>query len=102
MIYKVTKTFPKEECYGLVSQLRRAAVSVSSNIAEGFRRKSATEKVHFYTMALSSLTEIQSQSLVARDIAHLTIEVFQPLAEQSNRVGKLINGLAKSAPERPY
>ena len=60
MIYEVTKTFPREEAFGLTTQLRRAAVSCTSNIAEGFSRLTANDKAHFYTMALGSLTEIQS------------------------------------------
>lgn len=57
-LYKVFGTFPKEEIYGLTSQMKRAVISISSNIAEGFSRKSAKEKIQFYYIALGSLTEL--------------------------------------------
>ncbi|MFA5358587.1 MAG: four helix bundle protein [Patescibacteria group bacterium] len=60
LIYKATGNFPREERYSLVDQLRRAAVSVPSNIAEGFCRRTKLEKIHFYSIALGSLVEIQS------------------------------------------
>jgi len=67
-IYQITKKFPREELFGLTNQLRRAAVSFTSNIAEGFSRNSYKEKLQFYSMALGSLTEIQNQLLISRDI----------------------------------
>jgi len=60
MIYQITKQFPREEVFGLISQMRRCAVSITSNIAEGFSRQSYKEKVQFYSMALGSVTEIQN------------------------------------------
>lgn len=98
MIYRITQSFPENEQYGLVTQLRRAAVSITSNIAEGFSRKSAREKKQFYRIALSSLTEIQSQMLIVRDIAYIASETFLEINQQSVRVSKLINGMIKSAP----
>lgn len=95
IIYKTTKKFPKEEKYALVNQIRRAAISVTSNIAEGFSRKSYTEKLQFYCMAQGSLTEIQNQILVARDVGYLDGNIFKGLAEQTVIVHKLINGLIK-------
>ena len=67
MVYEVTKNFPKEEMFGLVNQLRRAAVSITSNIAEGFSRKTYGEKLQFYCIALGSLTEVQNQILIAKE-----------------------------------
>lgn len=99
-IYNETKMFPKDEQFGLTSQIRRAAVSITSNIAEGFSRKSWKEKLQFYSMALGSLTEVQNQLLVARDIAYISQEKFYACAEQSVRVSKLINGLIKFAKGR--
>jgi four helix bundle protein len=101
MIYQATKCFPKEETYGLTNQLRRAAVSVTSNIAEGFSRKSAREKRQFFSMALSSLTEIQNQILIAKDVGYMNQKEFDYLAKQTIRVGKLINGLKKTAMSIP-
>lgn len=99
-IYQATKVFPKTEMFGLTSQLRRAAVSVTSNIAEGFGRKSQKEKMRFYRIALASLTEIQNQILVAKDVQYLKEEDFNNLAEQTITVAKLTNGLLRSIQSR--
>lgn len=96
-IYKITKFFPKEEMFGLTSQLRRAVVSISSNIAEGFSRQSYKDKLHFYSMALGSLTETQNEILVARDIGYINSEIFHQIAKQTVIVSKLINGLIKAS-----
>ena len=97
MIYSMTKLFPEEEMFGLVSQMRRCAVSITSNIAEGFSRRSYKEKVQFYSTAQGSVTELQSQLLVARDVGLLEREKFQEVALQSVKVHKIINGLIKSS-----
>lgn len=97
MIYKITKEFPKEELFGLVSQMRRAVVSITSNIAEGFSRQSYKEKVQFYCMAQGSNTEIQNQLLIAKDINYISQESFKEIAEQSTTVHKLLNGLIKKS-----
>jgi len=97
MIYKMTRIFPKEEMFGLASQLRRAVVSVTSNIAEGFSRISYAEKIHFYSIALGSLTEVQSQMLIARDVEYVSPDEFSAIAGQSIKVNKLMNGLIKSS-----
>ncbi|HOY55905.1 MAG TPA: four helix bundle protein [bacterium] len=96
-IYKITKDFPKEEMYGLVSQLRRCVISISSNIAEGFSRHTFKDKANFYSMALGSTTELQNQILVARDVGYITQEKFIQIANQTIVVHKLINGLIKYA-----
>ncbi len=96
-IYSLTKTFPKEEMYGLSDQLRRAAVSVTSGIAEGFSRNTAKDKNQFYYVALGSLTEIQNQLMVARDLEYLAKEQFKIVAELTVVVHKLINGLLKTS-----
>jgi len=70
-IYKITKIFPKGEIYGLTNQIRRSAVSITSNIAEGFGRQRMKEKVQLYYTAQGSLTELKSQLLVVRDIKYL-------------------------------
>lgn len=95
-IYKLTKSFPVDEQFGLTSQIRRAAVSVTSNIAEGFSRPSYADKAHFFAMAQGSLTELQNQLLVARDVGYLTSSDFEKLAEQSVVTHKLLTGLLKS------
>lgn len=96
-IYTKTKDFPKEELFGLTSQIRRAVVSITSNIAEGFSRGSWKEKLQFYAIAKGSLTEIENQLLIARDIGYVTNDEFHYLANQSVRVGKLLTGLIKKS-----
>ncbi len=97
MIYKITKDFPKEEVYGLVSQLRRAAVSVTSNIAEGFSRQSYADKIRFYFMAQGSVTEIQNQLIVARDVGYISNKIFDEIFHQSIIAHKLLNGIIKKS-----
>jgi four helix bundle protein len=87
--------FPKDELFGLTSQLRRAVVSITSNIAEDFSRKSYKDKAHFYSTSLGSLTETQNQIIVARDVKYLTEDKFQEIAKQTVVVHKLLNGLIK-------
>ena len=96
-IYKITKDFPKNEVYGLVSQMRRCAVSITSNIAEGFSRYSYKEKVRFYYISLGSTTELQNQLLICKDIDYLLVEEFKMIAEQTVKVHKIINGLIKTS-----
>ena len=97
MIYDITKQFPKEEMFGLVSQIRRCAVSITSNIAEGFSRLSYKEKARFYSISLGSITELQNQILIAKDVNYITKEQFQNIAKQSIKVHKITNGLIKSS-----
>lgn len=97
LIYKITKNFPKEEQFGLINQIRRAVVSVTSNIAEGFSRSSYKEKSQFYSMALGSLTEVQNQLLIARDLEYMSKAEFAELAGITITVNKLLNGLIKKS-----
>lgn len=97
MIYRMTKSFPKEETFGLVGQMQRAAVSITSNIAEGFSRRSYKEKLQFYSMAQGSVTELQNQLLIARDVDYLRKPNFNEIAEQSIKVHKIIGGLIKKS-----
>ncbi len=97
IIYTATKLFPTDERFNLIDQLRRAVISITSNIAEGFSRNSAKEKVQFFYIALGSLTEIQNQLLVARDLRYLDEKIFQDMAQQTILVNKLLSGLIKSA-----
>jgi four helix bundle protein len=99
-IYRFTKSFPREELFGLTQQIQRAGVSISSNIAEGFSRKSSREKMQFYYIALASLTEVQNQLLIARDVGFLSSKEFDETAKQTVVVSKLINGLIKSLKSR--
>lgn len=97
MVYKATKNFPKEEMFGIVNQMRRAVISITSNIAEGFSRKTLKDKNNFYSMARGSLTEIQNQLIASRDIGYMSKDDFNHIAEQTVLVHKLINGLLKSS-----
>ena len=96
-VYKLTQKFPREEQFGLTNQLRRAVVSFTSNIAEGFSRNSYKEKTQFYSMALGSLTEVQNQLLVARDVGYLSKEEFDKIAETAVIISKITNGLIKKS-----
>ncbi len=77
--------------------MRRCVVSITSNIAEGFSRKTKKEKAQFFYMTLGSVTELQNQLLIAKDIGYLSRDKFQKLAKQTVIVSKLINGLIKSS-----
>lgn len=96
-IYKITKLFPPDEKFGLIDQMRRCAVSITSNIAEGFSRKSKKEKAQFFYTSLGSVTELQNQLLLVRDIGYMQRSDFKLLADKTVVVSKLINGLIKSA-----
>lgn len=95
-IYTYTKDFPPSEQYGLTSQLRRAVVSVSSNIAEGFSRNTYKDKLQFYSVALGSLSEVESQMLVAKGLGFVSEEIFARFTVLSDEVSKLLHGLIKS------
>jgi four helix bundle protein len=97
MIYKTTNTFPKEETYSLTDQIRRCAVSITSNIAEGFGRQTYKEKVQYYYQAQGSLTELKNQLLIARDVDYLPQEDFKTLADQAVIVSKLLGGLIRKS-----
>jgi len=97
MVYKKTKFFPKEELYGLTSQVRRNVISITSNVAEGFSRQTKKEKRQFYYTSLGSVTELQNQLLLARDIGYLSEKDFSEIAKQTVLVRKLVISLIKSA-----
>lgn len=94
-IYKTSKNFPKEEVFGLTNQIRRASVSITSNIAEGFSRFSFREKIQFYSTSLGSLSEVQNQLLIARDVGYIVGKDFSELVQRTVAVSELINGLIK-------
>ena len=92
-IYKNTKTFPKDEMHGLTNQIRRAAVSITSNIAEGFGRQTYKDKVNFFYQAHGSLTEVKNQLLIARDVGYLSVSQFNETAEIANQTHMFLQGL---------
>ena len=99
-VYRIVKVFPSDEQFGLKSQMQRAVVSITSNIAEGFSRDSYADKKHFYIMAHGSLTEIQNQLIIARDVGYVTPDIFSKVAQQAIVVHKLLSGLIKTTKER--
>jgi len=96
LIYKITENFPNSELYGLTSQMRRAAVSVSSNLAEGFKRSHKKEKLQFYNIAYGSTAELESQVEIALRLNFLNGEDCQKLNLSLIEIGKMIDGLVKS------
>lgn len=99
-IYKMTKLFPSDEKFGLINQIQRASVSITSNIAEGFSRNSNKEKVQFYYTALGSLTEVQNQLLISRDLKYIDSSLFKEISQKTVTVSKLLNGLIKSVKKK--
>jgi len=96
-VYQLTKDFPTEEKYGLTSQLRRAAVSVSSNIAEGSTRWSKKDQARFYEIAFGSLIEILNQLILANDLEFLNEKDLENLRKEIVSTGRMLNALYKSA-----
>ena len=92
-IYYATQAFPIEERYGLRTQLRRAAVSVPSNIAEGQARYSRSEFHRFLNNARGSLAEVETQILLANDLGHLASNDADPLLQKTSELGRILNGL---------
>lgn len=99
-IYKDSEAFPNKEVFGLTSQLRRSAVSVPSNIAEGFNRLNKQEKIQFYGIATGSIGEVQSQLLLAHGLGYLREPKLSEIFEQTVLAHKLVNGLIKSTRSR--
>jgi four helix bundle protein len=99
-IYRVSRKFPKEELFGLMSQIRRAAVSVPSNIAEGHAKLSRKEYQHFLGHARGSLAEIETQILIAKDLDYLNEIDMNYILNLSAEVGRVLNGLLASLREK--
>jgi len=95
-IYKGTKSFPKEEVYGLSSQLRRSAVSIPSNIAEGHCRNGRREFVHHLSIALGSLGEAETQIRIAERLGYITAEESDRLLTAAAETGRIVVGLVHS------
>ncbi|MBK3515720.1 four helix bundle protein [Carboxylicivirga marina] len=95
-IYQLTSNFPIEEKYGLVSQLRRASISISSNLAEGSSRLSAVDQKRFYQYSYSSLMEVINQIIISSDMNFISDEELVELRKDGNELSKVINGLVKS------
>lgn len=92
-IYKSTASFPKEELYGLVSQMRRSASSVPSNIAEGCGRNTQSQLAHFLNIALGSASELEYQILLAKDLAFLSDQIFKEQTNQIVEIKRMLTAL---------
>lgn len=101
-IYQLTQNFPANEQFGLTNQLRRATVSITSNIAEGFVRKNKKEKIQFYFMSLGSLAEVQNQILIALDVKYIKSQDYEKVFEQTETIGRLLNSLINSTNNRSF
>ena len=99
-VYKESRGFPREEQFGLTSQIRRAAVAIPSNIAEGQGRKFTKEFVYHLSVALGSLCEMETQLLIALRLNYVNEETYQTLSEGAAEVGRLLNGLIHSLSAR--
>ena len=95
-IYRLTQRFPREEVYGLTAQLRRGAVSIPSNIAEGQGRASSGEFKQFLGHAYGSLCEVETQLLIAHELGYLGPDDFKTIGNLAAEVGRIINGLIRS------
>src|SRR3972149_309713 len=98
-IYQETRSFPKEEIYGLVSQMRRAVISIPSNIAEGQSRSSTGEFRQFLGISRGSLAELETQIEVAGRLKYLTPQQLEILLQDCTEIGKMLNGLMRSLPQ---
>ncbi len=99
-IYRTTGAFPREEIYGLTSQIRRAAISVPSNIAEGNGRNTTRDYVHFLGMAYGSVKEVETQVLIAERLRYIDPSRIAELVRLTAEVARLISGLINSLSKR--
>src|SRR3989304_9973327 len=95
-VYTVTKGFPLEEQFGLKSQLRRAAVSIPSNLAEGLTRKSRKDKLHFFNISQASLSEVDAQFEISHRLGYLNENEYNAIEQRCSEVQMLLNGLIRS------
>lgn len=98
MVYDATKRLPDDEKFGLVSQMRRAAVSIPANIAEGFKRRGIRDKIRFYNTSEGSLEEVKYFFILSKDLSYLASN--DDLLKQAETVGRLLNGLITSTERR--
>jgi len=95
-IYKVTHTYPKEELYGLINQLRRASVSVPANIAEGWGRGTTKEYIQFLRIARGSLLELETLMTISHNLGYVNAQDPEPIFKKIQEINKMINALIKS------
>ena len=95
-IYRVTKNFPQEERFGLISQVKRSASSIPTNIVEGQKRKSTKDFLHFLNMADGSLEETKYHLILSKDLHYLPEDQFEDLNQKCDEIGRMLSGLQRS------
>jgi four helix bundle protein len=93
-VYRITKDFPKEEIYGLTAQFRRAAISISANIAEGFRKRGIYDKVKFFNISEGSLEECKYYLILSKDLGYMN--EYKELMNLAEEIGKLLHSYSKA------
>jgi len=92
-IYKVTKSFPKDEVYSLISQMRRCAISIPSNIAEGFGRRSTNDYIRFLNISMGSLYELQTQLEISLNLSYINKDNFNRFYELSREIERMLGSM---------
>jgi len=95
-VYEITKGFPSEEKFGLISQMRRAVVSLVCNIVEGFRRKTVKDSLHFYNIAQGSLEELKYQLILSVSLKFIDQEKYNTISQEAEEVSKILQGWINS------
>ena len=95
-VYKATKTFPREETFGLTSQMRRAAISIPSNIAEGYGRCYTRQTGNFLSIAVGSACELETQLLLSKDLGYMPLNIVEQLTNDVQNIIKMLAALIKS------
>lgn len=95
-IYKMTENFPKSEIFGLTSQIRRASVSVPSNISEGHSRRSSLDYIQFLKIARGSLAELETQILISKNLGFISEEIYINFDDKITEISKMLNALISS------
>ena len=101
LVYRETRSFPPEERYGLASQMRRAAVSVAADIAEGSKKRSAKDRRHFHEIAETSLEELKSHVFIASDLGFLRPEPAQQILNDARSIGRMLARLNQTLRDAP-
>ena len=98
--YQITKKFPKNEVYGLINQLQRAAVSIPANIAEGRERQYSKEFIQYLSIAYGSLAELETHIQIAERLTYIDMNQLKKLLDKTAEIGRMLNGLRKSLEKR--
>ena len=101
-IYKMTQNFPDSEKFGIIGQLRRAIISVCSNIAEGSSRKTKRDQIHFYNIAFSSLMETLNQIIISNDLEYIDNQLLDESRKEIHTISVMLNGLCNSVLKRSW